>query len=146
VGTTLTGRISGLRVMNSTEFNRSPSIQLRGMTPILVIDGVAYENMSLRDVPVDNIENVTVLKGATATALYGSMGAGGAIMISTKKGLAQKGVDISVNSNNMFSPAIWLYQKYNLPILPATAEGTIRMMKCGETNWILVKFIRNGIH
>jgi len=41
VGTTLTGRISGLRVMNSTEFNRSPSIQLRGMTPILVIDGVA---------------------------------------------------------------------------------------------------------
>lgn len=102
VGTTLTGRISGLRVMNSTEFNRSPSIQLRGMTPILVVDGIAYENMSLRDIPVDNIENLTVLKGATSTALYGSMGAGGAIMVTTKKGLADKGVEISVNSNNMF--------------------------------------------
>ena len=102
MGTTLTGRIAGLRVMNSTEFNRGPSIVLRGMSPLLVIDGVAYENMNLRDVPVDNIENITVLKGATSTALYGSRGAGGAIMISTKKGLEQQGVDISINSNNMF--------------------------------------------
>ncbi len=102
VGTTLTGRISGLRVFNSTEFNRMPSISLRGMSPILVIDGVAYENLNLRDIPVDNIENISVLKGATATALYGSMGAGGAIMVTTKKGLGEMGTEISVNSNNMF--------------------------------------------
>lgn len=102
VGTTLTGRIAGLRVYNSTEFNTMPSIALRGMTPILVIDGVAYENLNLRDIPVDNIEDMTVLKGATATALYGSMGSGGAIMITTKKGLNQNGVEISVGSNNMF--------------------------------------------
>jgi TonB-linked SusC/RagA family outer membrane protein len=102
VGTTLTGRISGVRVLNSTEFNSTPQIQVRGLNPILVIDGVAYENLTLRDVPVDNIEDMNVLKGATATALYGSMGAGGAIMITTKKGLAEKGTEVSVNSNNMF--------------------------------------------
>ncbi|CAM3851257.1 SusC/RagA family TonB-linked outer membrane protein [Sphingobacterium prati] len=102
VGTTLTGRVSGVRVLNSTEFNSTPEIQVRGLTPILVIDGVAYENMTLRDVPVDNIEDMTVLKGATATALYGSIGAGGAIMITTKKGLGEKGTEITVNSNNMF--------------------------------------------
>lgn len=102
VGTTLTGRISGLRVLNSTEFNRMPSISLRGMNPILVIDGVLYDNISLRDIPVDNIENINVLKGATATVLYGQRGAGGAIMISTKKGLAHKGTDIAINTNNMF--------------------------------------------
>jgi len=79
VGTTLTGRVSGLRVMNSTEFNRAPDIQLRGKSPLLVIDGVAYENMSLRDIAVDNIENISVLKGSTAAALYGIEGAGGAI-------------------------------------------------------------------
>ncbi len=90
VGTTLTGRISGVRVLNSTEFNSTPQIQVRGLTPILVIDGVAYENLTLRDVPVDNIEDMNVLKGATATALYGSMGAGGAIMITTKKGFAER--------------------------------------------------------
>lgn len=102
VGTTLTGRIAGLRVFNSTEFNTMPSIQLRGMTPILVVDGVAYENLNLRDIPVDNIENITVLKGSTATALYGSMGGGGAIMVTTKKGLPEQGTQITVNSNNMF--------------------------------------------
>lgn len=102
VGTTLTGRIAGLRVFNSTEFNSMPSISLRGMDPILVIDGVYYENLNLRDIPVDNIENISVLKGATATALYGSMGAGGAIMVTTKKGLDQTGVEIAVSSNNMF--------------------------------------------
>ncbi|MDM1295383.1 SusC/RagA family TonB-linked outer membrane protein [Sphingobacterium sp. N143] len=102
VGTTLTGRISGVRVLNSTEFNKTPEIQVRGLTPILVIDGVAYENMDLRDVPVDNIQDMTVLKGATATALYGSKGEGGAIMITTKKGLAEKGTEITVNTNNMF--------------------------------------------
>lgn len=102
VGTTLTGRISGLRVTNSSEFNRAPDIQLRGMTPILVIDGVAYENMTLRDIPVDDIEDITVLKGATATALYGSMGSGGALMVTTKKGLQEQGTRISVNTNNMF--------------------------------------------
>ena len=85
VGTTLTGRISGLRVMNSTEFNAVPKIQLRGLSPILVIDGVLYENMDLRDIPTDNIAEMNVLKGSTAAALYGQRGAGGAIMITTKK-------------------------------------------------------------
>src|SRR5690606_38562128 len=102
VGTTLTGRVSGVRVLNSTEFNSTPEIQVRGLTPILVIDGVSYENMTLRDVPVDNIQDMTILKGATATALYGSKGSGGAIMITTKKGLAEKGTEITINTNNMF--------------------------------------------
>lgn len=102
VGTTLTGRIAGLRVNNSTEFNAMPTISLRGMSALLVIDGVAYENLNLRDVPVDNIANISVLKGSTAAALYGSKGAGGAIMITTKKGLNEKGTEINVNSNNMF--------------------------------------------
>ncbi|WP_286767431.1 MULTISPECIES: hypothetical protein [Sphingobacterium] len=39
--------------------------------------------------PLDNIEDMNVLKGATAAELYGSMGAGVAIMITTKKGLAE---------------------------------------------------------
>lgn len=102
VGTTLTGRISGLRVMNSTEFNAVPKIQLRGLSPILVIDGVLYENMDLRDIPTDNIAEMNVLKGSTAAALYGQRGAGGAIMITTKKGLKNDGTEISVSSNNMF--------------------------------------------
>ncbi|MEJ5055087.1 SusC/RagA family TonB-linked outer membrane protein [Sphingobacterium sp. MYb382] len=102
VGTTLTGRISGVRVRNSTEFNAVPEIQARGLTPILVIDGVLYENMTLREVPVDNIADMNVLKGAAAAALYGERGRGGAIMITTKKGLSEAGTEVNVSTNNMF--------------------------------------------
>lgn len=145
VGTTLTGRISGLRVFNSTEFNKMPSITLRGMDPILVIDGVLYENMNLRDIPVDNIENINVLKGATATALYGERGAGGAIMVTTKKGLKSKGTEISVSTNNMFFPDIWHYRVSSPHIQQAMEVNSIQMMRFGEINWILVVVISNGI-
>lgn len=100
VATSLTGKVSGLVVKNSTEFNEKPKIELRGETPMIVIDGVPYGNMSLRDIPTDNIESMSVLKGPTAAALYGAKGASGAIMITTKKGKG-KGFSIDINSNTM---------------------------------------------
>jgi len=103
VGTSLTGKIAGLSVLNSTEFAAAPEIFIRGEQPILVIDGVPYGNMTLRDVPSDDIETISVLKGATASALYGYRGASGAIMITTKKGTANKGISVTVNSSTMFA-------------------------------------------
>jgi TonB-linked SusC/RagA family outer membrane protein len=101
IGTSLTGKVAGLKVENSTEFNRAPSITLRGGTPLLVIDGVPYGNVSLRDISADDIKSMNVLKGATATALYGSRGGSGAIIITTKNGSGVKGLTVSVNSNTM---------------------------------------------
>lgn len=103
MGTALTGKISGLMVKNSSEFANAPTITLRGENPLLVIDGVPYGNMSLRDVANDDIESISVLKGATASALYGYRGANGAIMISTKQGNKNQGLSISVNSSSMFT-------------------------------------------
>jgi TonB-linked SusC/RagA family outer membrane protein len=100
IGTSLTGRVAGMVVLNSTEFNARPTIELRGETPLLVIDGVPYQNMTLRDIPTDDIETMDILKGATASALYGSRGGSGAIIISTKKGKG-KGLSVDINSNNM---------------------------------------------
>lgn len=102
VGTSLTGKVAGLNVKNSTEFNTTPSLKLRGETPLLIIDGVPYGNMSLNDVASDDIESIDVLKGATASALYGARGATGAIMITTKKGSQNEGINVEVNSNTMF--------------------------------------------
>ncbi|MFT4094851.1 MAG: SusC/RagA family TonB-linked outer membrane protein [Niabella sp.] len=102
LGTSLTGLVSGLVVKNSTEFNTTPTIELRGETPLLVINGVPYGNMSLRDIPADDIESMDILKGATASALYGSRGAAGAVMITTKQGKG-KGLSIDFNSNNMIN-------------------------------------------
>jgi TonB-linked SusC/RagA family outer membrane protein len=103
VGTSLTGKVAGLSVLNSTEFGAAPDITLRGETPLLVIDGVPYGNMTLRDIPSDDIENLSILKGATASALYGSRGGGGAIMVTTKKGSANKGLTVTINSSTMFA-------------------------------------------
>lgn len=103
VGTSLTGKVAGMLVKNSTEFIAAPDIEIRGETPLIVIDGVPYGNMSLRDIPSDDIESINVLKGATASALYGYRGASGAIMVTTKKGASKKGISISFNSGSMFS-------------------------------------------
>ena len=103
MATSLTGKVAGLMVKNSTEFAQSPDIQIRGENPLIVIDGVPYGNMTLKDIPSDDIENLSVLKGATASALYGYRGAGGAIMVTTKKGNKNKGLEVSLNSGSMFT-------------------------------------------
>lgn len=101
VATSLTGRIAGLNVQNSTEFFDSPSLLLRGETPRIIIDGVPYTSIGLDQLSADDIESIDVLKGATASALYGSKGSSGAIMITTKKGSQEEGISVSVNSNTM---------------------------------------------
>ena len=102
VGTALTGKVAGLNVMNSTEFNSAPTIEIRGESPLIVIDGVPYGNINMRDINSDDIESLDVLKGATASALYGARGGNGVIMITTKKA-DKEGLDISVNSSTMFN-------------------------------------------
>lgn len=99
--TSLTGKVAGLLVKNTTEFNARSDIEMRGEEPLLVINGVPYGNMGLRDIPADEIEDITTLKGATAAALYGARGSAGAIMITTKRG-KEKGLSIEFNSNTMF--------------------------------------------
>ncbi|MCD8165463.1 MAG: SusC/RagA family TonB-linked outer membrane protein [Bacteroides sp.] len=103
VGTSLSGKIAGVKVLNSSEFAEDPNLTVRGETPILVIDGVPYKNLTLSDIPADNIEEISVLKGATASALYGARGGSGAIMITTKKGADQKGLSVAINSSTMFT-------------------------------------------
>ncbi|CAD0007161.1 SusC/RagA family TonB-linked outer membrane protein [Flavobacterium salmonis] len=103
VATSLTGKVSGLLVKNSTEFAEAPTVEIRGESALLIIDGVPYGNMTLRDIPADDIESLSVLKGATASALYGYRGASGAIVVTTKKGSSKKGLTVSVNSSTMFT-------------------------------------------
>ncbi|MDR1675666.1 MAG: SusC/RagA family TonB-linked outer membrane protein [Tannerella sp.] len=102
LGSQLTGKIAGVTVYNGSDFANEPSIQIRGESPLIVIDGIPFPNMSLRDISQDDIESISVLKGSTASALYGSRGGSGALMISTKRG-EQDGVKVSFSSSDMFS-------------------------------------------
>lgn len=102
IATSLSGKIAGVSVINTNAFNESSTILLRGEKPLIVIDGIPFENTGLSDVAADDIESMSVLKGATASALYGEKGASGAIMITTKRG-TKEGLAVSVNSNTMFN-------------------------------------------
>ncbi|RYU79931.1 SusC/RagA family TonB-linked outer membrane protein [Hymenobacter persicinus] len=121
----LAGRVAGVQISNSTGAAGSSSrIVIRGAKsiqgnnqPLFVIDGQAIDNSSFSnsdsgggidygnaasDVNPDDIETMTVLKGANAAALYGSRGANGVIVITTKSGRKAKGLGISVNSTTSF--------------------------------------------
>lgn len=81
----LVGKVAGMRINTGTDLLSSPSVQIRGVSPIYVIDGVPVKDNTWSFSP-DDIESITVLKGPTAAALYGSEGKNGAIQITTKRG------------------------------------------------------------
>lgn len=135
VGTSLTGKVAGLLVKNSTEFTAEPDVQIRGEKPLLVIDGVPYANVSLRDIPSDDIENISVLKGATASALYGYRGASGAIMITTKKGSNKKGVSVTINSGTMFTAGFLAIPEMQSTFGRVVNTGTNTYARTGDGSW-----------
>lgn len=103
VASSLTGKVSGLQVNNSSEISEAPVLKLRGESPLIVIDGIAYGNMSMSDISAEDIESIDILKGATASALYGVRGRAGAIMITTKKADGEEKLTINISNNTMFS-------------------------------------------
>ncbi|MCB0496855.1 MAG: SusC/RagA family TonB-linked outer membrane protein [Cyclobacteriaceae bacterium] len=105
VGTSLTGKVAGVLVQNSPNFNNEPRIFIRGEeNPLLVVDGIAYANKRLSDIAAQDIESMSVLKGATATALYGYRGEHGAILITTKNGsTGNLGITVDFSTNTMFN-------------------------------------------
>lgn len=108
IGNALTGQVAGLIVNNPTGIFQAPSFNLRGKTNLLiVVDGIPVET-NFYDIPSQNIENINVLKGVTASSLYGARGKEGAILITTKQAKADK-LQFTVGSTNMFSAGFTVF-------------------------------------
>ena len=99
----LTGQVAGLQVNNTTALFQDPQISLRGARPLIVIDGIPSTDNDYWKINADDVESINVLKGATASALYGAIGRNGALMITTKRG--SNGTKIEVNSSTLFQPS-----------------------------------------
>jgi TonB-linked SusC/RagA family outer membrane protein len=98
----LVGKVAGLIVGSSSELLGAPSVLLRGVAPLYVVNGVPVQSDTWNINP-DDIESYTILKGPTAAALYGSRGQNGAIQITTKRGTAdQREYAVEFNSSTMF--------------------------------------------
>ncbi|MDR2919168.1 MAG: SusC/RagA family TonB-linked outer membrane protein [Tannerella sp.] len=134
LGNALSGKIAGVSVAgNATGAGGSSRVVIRGNAsltgnnqPLYVVDGVPFDNTNmgsagtwggmdmgdgLSNINPDDIENIQVLKGAAASALYGYRGGNGAILITTKSGQKGKGVSIEVNNNLTFN-TIYDYRDY----------------------------------
>lgn len=90
----LQGRVAGVGVTNTSGAPGSEAkIHIRGANsinssnnPLYVVDGIALSSIGLQDINVNDIKSMEVLKDASATAIYGSRGANGVILITTKAG------------------------------------------------------------
>ena len=69
-----------------------------GQSPLLILDGVEITNQMLNNIPPETIESFSVLKDATATALYGSRGANGVMIITTKNGRDSEKMTINLRA------------------------------------------------
>lgn len=97
----LTGKVAGLNVSNTAAANPNAGadLQVRGATslsagngPLIVIDGVAGGD--IRTLAPQDIESMSVLKDAASAAIYGTRGANGVILITTKKGTGEPGLPV----------------------------------------------------
>lgn len=101
LGNALSGQVAGLTVNNPTGIFQSPSFQLRGKSPLIVLDGIPLES-DLFDISPDDIESINILKGGAASALYGARGRNGAILI-TRKNAAKEGLTVTATTSNMMT-------------------------------------------
>ena len=103
IGQAIQGKIAGLQVVDAGKPGDNVSIKIRGMgsinncDPLVVIDGVPTD-LGLNNLNMADVERLDVLKDASATAIYGSRGANGVVMITTKKGKDGKG-KLSLSAN-----------------------------------------------
>ena len=106
----LAGKVSGMKITNtSNDVNSETYVNIRGITslagnnnPLVVVDGVPTgDQRVMKDISPDDIESVSILKGPSAAALYGSRAGSGVILINSKSGKQKKngiGVDVSIGS------------------------------------------------
>lgn len=118
----MSGKVAGLQITSSNTMGGSNNVILRGMKSLtqsnqalFVVDGVPYDNSNqsinnnnsqgyydlgnaAADINPNDVESISVLKGAAASALYGSRGSNGVILITTKRGSRlNKGLGVTVN-------------------------------------------------
>lgn len=103
VGQALQGKVAGVQIIDSGSPGSNVNIKVRGLgsinncDPLVVIDGVPTD-LGLNAINTEDVERIDVLKDASATAIYGSRGANGVVMVTTKRGKSGDG-KISVNAN-----------------------------------------------
>ena len=110
----LAGQVSGLSVLTSSgDPSKSASIRLRGInsissssTPLFILDGAPISSTMFNTLNPSDIQDITVLKDAASTAIYGSRAANGVIVITSKKGKLNEKANLVVKGQYGFSTPV----------------------------------------
>ena len=109
--TALRGKVAGVTIVQASgDPSSSADIRLRGTTsltgsssPLIIIDGIITDG-SIRDINMEDVESIEVVKGAAAASLYGSLAGNGVIQVRTRRGAQRRGApEIRVRSETGFS-------------------------------------------
>ncbi|ARV08764.1 hypothetical protein BTO05_03595 [Winogradskyella sp. PC-19] len=129
---TLSGQVPGLNITTSTgQPGGNSLVQLRGVSsisgntePLFIIDGAPVSENEFRNLKPEDIEAITVLKDAGATAIYGNRGANGVIVLTTKTGLENKSEAIEMLENKIAEQSKLKSWQKNAPYLALLNEQT----------------------
>ena len=114
----LQGSVAGVNIISSGGMpGESPTIRIRGIgsinasaEPLIVLDGAPFSG-NVNTISADQIESMTVLKDASSTAIYGSRGANGVILINTKRGKLNTVPKVSFTTTTRFADSAVPLQK-----------------------------------
>ncbi len=140
VGAALTGQLPGVITYTSSgqPGEEDPKIIIRAQTswnssdPLVLVDGI---ERSMSDVDISSVERISVLKDASATAVYGVRGANGVILITTKRGKEGK-ADIQVRANATMKIPSKLPEKYDsYDMLLVRNQAIVNELDIYEDSW-----------
>ncbi len=102
ISSTLAGKVAGVQILGQSgaKIGTGAVVRLRGAgslsdkNPLFVLDGTPVDP---DDINMDDVENISVLKGPNATALYGQRADAGVVVVTTKKGRAAQGIGLQIN-------------------------------------------------
>ncbi len=153
----LAGKMSGVKITNtSNDVNGETFVVIRGITslagnnaPLVIVDGVPTGNdKMMKDLSPENIENVSVLKGPSAAALYGSRAGNGVILITSKSGKMNKnGIGVELNYGTTFSKPykyIELQNRFTSGISGVLNENSYQQWNGPEEGVSAVQWNTNG--
>ncbi len=141
------GKVAGLSIVKSSgDANETPTIRLRGQTslfgnqsPLIVVDGVQLNGVAdLNLIPPGDIASYDVLKDASATSVYGSRGANGVIIVTTKRGISGQtrvdyqgvaSLDVQARYVDLLSADKWRAAQASAGIVSSQFD------QGGNTNW-----------
>lgn len=153
----LAGKMSGVKITTtSNDVNGDTFVNIRGITslagnnnPLVVVDGVPTgDQRVMKDISPDNIESVTVLKGPSAAALYGSRAGSGVILITSKSGkMSKKGIGVDVSIGSTYSVPyqyIELQNRFTSGISGVLNENSYQQFNGPEEGVSAIQWNTNG--